>query len=110
MAFMSDAQKIARVQKLVGDDPSATASVVSELLDQASDAILEVIYPFADDTDAYPMPSKYNYIQCDLAARYFARMGANGETVHNENGINRTWASPDDADLLRKVTPRAKVY
>ena len=110
MAFMSDSDKIARVMSLVGNDATATTAVVSALLDQASDAILAVMYPLVDDPEPLAIPSKYNGIQCELAARYFARMGANGETVHNENGINRTWASPDDADILRKVTPRVKAY
>jgi len=110
MAFMSDSAKIARVKSLVGNDATATDEVVSELLDQAEDAILGVMYPLIDDFGQFSIPAKYSSLQCDLAARYFARMGANGEVTHNENGINRSWGSPDDADLLRKVTPKAKVY
>ena len=106
---MTNAEKIARVQQLLGNEPSATNEVVSDLLDQASDAILGVMYPLGDYGEAV-LPTRYYRLQCDLAARYFARMGANGEVVHNENGINRTWHSPDDADLLRKVTPICKVY
>jgi len=109
MAYMTNAIKIARVKAIVGD-ASATDSVISALLDQASDAILDVLYPYDDVGELAVLPSKYNALQCELAARYYARLGANGEVVHNENGINRTWASPDDADLLRKVTPRAKAY
>ena len=109
MAYMTNAQKIARVKSLLGDDSVSDADIVV-LLDQASDAIIEVLYPFDDVGENASLPPKYSSLQCDLAARYCARMGANGETVHNENGINRTWASPDDADLLRKVTPRAKAY
>ena len=32
-----------------------------------------------------------------------------GEVSHNENGINRTWANADDSDILRRVTPMARV-
>ena len=109
MAFMSDTEKVARVKSLVGNDASATNEIVSALLAQAADAILEVMYPLSDGSDA-AVPAKYSSLQCELAARYFARMGANGEVTHNENGINRSWGSPDDADLLRKVTPKAKTY
>ena len=110
MAFMSDIAKIARVKSLVGNDASATTEVVSALLAQAADEIIGVMYPLVDDSEEFTVPAKYSHIQCELAARYFARMGANGEVTHNENGINRSWGSPDDADLLRKVTPIAKVY
>ena len=110
MAYMTNALKIARVKDLVGNDASVTDEVASAMLDQASDTLLGVLYPFDDVGENAVLPSKYNSLQCELAARYVARMGANGEVVHNENGINRTWASPDDADLLRKVTPRTKAY
>ena len=109
MAYMTNAQKIARVKSLLGD-ASVSDSDILALLDQASDAILEVLYPFDDVGENATLPMKYTSLQCDLAARYCARMGGNGEIDHNENGINRKWASPDDADLLRKVTPRAKAY
>ena len=110
MAFMSDTEKVARVKSLVGNDASATTEVCTVLLDQAADAILEVMYPLVDDAIASTVPAKYSSLQCELAARYFARMGANGEVTHDENGIKRSWHSPDDADLLRKVTPKAKAY
>ena len=107
---MTNSQKIARVQGLVGHDANATYEIVSVLLEQAAETLLAVIDPFFEDGDPADLPEKYGSIQCELAARYYARMGANGEVTHNENGINRSWGSPDDADLLRKVTPRAKVY
>ena len=110
MAYMTEQQKIARVQMLVENDPNATNEVITELLAQAADAIVDVVYQFPEEGEVYTMPTKYGSEQCALAARYFARMGANGETVHNENGINRTWASPDDADILRKCTPKVRFY
>lgn len=55
------------------------------------------------------LPSKYDMLACKLAARRWYKMGAEGETAHNENGVNRTYGSADDEDLLRAVMPYARV-
>ena len=55
------------------------------------------------------LPSQYDMLAVKLAVRRFYKMGAEGETAHNENGVNRTYGSADDEDLLRAVMPYAKV-
>jgi hypothetical protein len=34
-----------------------------------------------------------------------ARKGGEGEIAHSENGISRTYATVDDEDILRTLTP-----
>lgn len=104
---MTTAEKIARVQTLLDNDASASASLVTILLDDAEIAILNRIYPFGIPNDA-EMPTRYESIQCKLAQRYFLRRGAEGEIAHNENGVNRTYDSVDDEDLFKTVVPIAK--
>ena len=106
---MTDAQKIARVKVLVENDPVATDDVVAVYLDSARCTMLERLFPLHPDKTVEDIPARYDTIQCDLAARYFLRRGGQGELNHEENGINRQWASADDADLLEKLTPFAKV-
>ena len=48
-------------------------------------------------------------LQVKLAVRYFLRRGGEGETRHSENGIDRTYGSVNDEDLLSEVTSFAKV-
>lgn len=55
------------------------------------------------------MPSEYDVLQCQLAARYFLRRGGEGEVTHSENGINRTYGSVNDSDLLQEIVPFAKI-
>ena len=52
---------------------------------------------------------RYDMIQCELGSRYFLRRGGQGEINHEENGVNRQWASVDDIDILNRLTPFAKV-
>lgn len=82
--------------------------IASIYLKDAKCAILERMYPFGVPNDA-DFPAKYRNLACKLAVRYIARRGAEGETTHNENGINRSYASADDDDLLGVVTPFAMV-
>ena len=60
-------------------------------------------------TIKYFEPAQFEMEQCELAVRYFARRGAYGEVAHNENGINRAWASEDDLDIMKRIPPLAKV-
>ena len=104
---MTTAEKITRVQTLLDNDTSASASLVTIFLEDAESAILNRIYPFGIPDDA-EMPTRYESIQCKLAQRYFLRRGAEGEIVHNENGVNRTYDSVDDEDLFKTIVPIAK--
>ena len=99
---MTDGEKIAMVQTLVESDPAATTEVVTVYLNLACSTMLERLFPFNANKTAADIPSRYDAIQCDLAARYFLRKGSQGEMNHEENGINRTYGSVDDEDILRK--------
>ena len=105
---MTTAEKIARVKLLLDNDTSASDSLVTIFLDDAESAILNRIYPFGIPEDVTEVPTRYESIQCKLAQRYFLRRGAEGEIVHNENGVNRTYDSVDDEDLFKTIVPIAK--
>lgn len=104
---MTDAEKIIMVKTLVESDPGATDEVVGVYLNLACNAMLERLYPYDSDKDE--IPSRYDTIQCELAARYFLRRGGQGELNHEENGVNRTYGTVDDEDILKRLTPYAKV-
>lgn len=106
---MTQAEKIARVQALLGDDPEATNALVEVFLADANDTILNRMYPFGIPSEISEVPDRYASIQCRLAQRYFLRRGAEGEIVHNENGVNRTYQSVNDEDIMRTIIQIAKV-
>ena len=106
---MTEAEKIAWVRTLLQDDPQATDAVITGYLSMAGNRIAHAAHPYADENTALTMPSKYDHLQCELAARYFSRRGGLGESRHTENGIDRAWESASDYDLLNQVTPYAKV-
>ncbi len=104
---MTDTQKIATTKVLVGNDPAATNETVDVYLSIALQKILGRLYPY--DSTKTAIPEAHHMTQCELAARLFLRRGAEGEKSHNENGINRTYDSVDDEDILSRLTPFIKV-
>ena len=106
---MTDTEKTTMVKTLVENDPGATDDVVAVYLRLAGETMLEYLYPYDSGKDIYDIPSRYESIQCELASRYFLRRGSQGEINHEENGVNRQYGSVDDIDILKRMTPFAKV-
>ena len=106
---MTDAQKIAMVQTLVQNDGDATDAIVGVYLKLACNKMLERLFPYDTTKTVSDIPERYETIQCELAARLYLRRGGEGETSHEENGVNRTYGSVDDEDILSRLTPFAKV-
>ena len=106
---MDASAKTAMVRTLVENDPGATDATIGVYLDLACYAMLERLYPYDSDKTSADIPSRYDTIQCELAARYFLRRGGQGEINHEENGVNRQYGTVDDADILQRLTPFAKV-
>lgn len=106
---MTDADKLARVQAMLGTDAPAS-SVINVYLDDAASAILCRLYPFGIPSTVTTIPAQYDRLQCDLTVRYISRRGGEGQTEHSENGISRSYKTTDDDDLLCVVTPIARVF
>jgi len=58
-------------------------------------------------TDTNPYDKKYEDLIIPLAISSFAKIGAEGETVHSENGITRHYTSGGDypKELLNEIIP-----
>lgn len=105
---MTDSEKMTMVQTIVQDSSSEAEPVLASYLQMAMDAIMTRLYPFAIPDDA-SLPSRYDMLQCRIAGDMYLRRGAEGETVHIENNIHRTYRSTDWEELLKYVTPYAEV-
>ena len=105
---MTDKQKVSMVQALLGD-ATVTDEVAEIYLRLASAKMLKRLYPFDATKEESDIPASYHTDQCELSVRLFLRKGGEGESSHEENGVNRTWGSVDDEDILSRLTPFAKV-
>lgn len=97
---MTETEKINNVITLCGID--VTQDIVTLYLADAKEAILRRIYG-TREIPSTDIPQRYEMLQCKLASRYILRRGAEGEILHSENGINRTYKSVNDEDLLCEV-------
>ena len=102
---MTNADKITILQTMTEETDS---TVLSTYLDIAGSKVIQRAYPFR--TDVTVVPDKYSYVQIEIAAYLINKRGAEGETVHNENGINRSYEDGDvPPTLLRQIVPFAGV-
>lgn len=90
-------------------DLSATtdATVLTLYLDFARDSIMRRLYPFGVPEWA-TLPSSLEVKALEVAAYMINKRGAEGQTVHKENGVDRTYGSSSIPDeMLRDIVPMA---
>lgn len=79
-------------------------NILLAYLDMAESIIANRCYPFV--TNPPPIPPKYQNRQLEIAVYLLNKRGAEGETTHNENGINRTYESASVPNsMLRDILP-----
>ena len=102
---MTNEQMLAIVKARTGvtDD-----TLLSAYIQDAAQAIINKAYPFK--TEITTVPAKYERLQIEIAVYLVNKMGAEGQTVHIENGIHRTYESASIPDsMLKAVIPLAKI-
>ena len=81
---------------------------LEDILESAKAVILSRRFPFGEQPEE--IEPKYKDLQIRSAVEMFNKHGAEGETTHSENGVNRTYASANvSEDLLKEITPKAGV-
>ena len=81
-------------------------NLLNDLIETAKNAILSRRFPYGELPDA--VEPRYEDLQFRIALDLYNKQGAEGEKVHNENGISRTFESSWISDqLLSEVTPKA---
>lgn len=79
-------------------------STVSAYLGIAGNKICRKAYPF--DPTVTEVPEQYHFLQVEIAVYLLNKRGAEFETSHNENGINRTYEGADvPSSIMRSITP-----
>lgn len=101
---MTEMEKVERLATLISPD-TASPDMLTVLLEQAEGIVLNRRYPFGIPEEA-TVPTAYEHIQIQIALELFAKMGAEGQTAHSENGISRTYEASDvSPSLLRRIVP-----
>lgn len=101
---MTTEEKLVRLEVLISPD-TAGNDLLMILLDQAAGIVLNRRYPYGIPEGA-EVPPEHEHIQLQIAVELFSKRGAEGQTAHNENGINRTYEAADvSPSLLRRIVP-----
>ena len=106
---MTDETMITLVKSMSGETSDA---VVSAYLDMSADAIINRAFPFATESEreSLTVPARYQMLQCEIAVYLLNKRGAEGQTSHNENGINRGYENGGIPDsMLKQVVPFCRV-
>lgn len=97
--------RLEKVKAMVGT-PCPDDEVCSIYIEIAEQALLEKIYPFVTDLSEKTVPSKYERTLLQVAVYLINKRGAEGQTYHSENGVNRTYEAADiPPSLLKNVIP-----
>lgn len=102
---MTKADMVALAIAMSGE---TTESVVSAYLTIAGQAILNRAFPFYTDEELEnsDVPVRYQNLQVEIAVYLLNKRGAEGQTSHNENGVNRGYENGGIPDsMLKQVTP-----
>ena len=103
---MTENEKLVRLEVLISPDTTST-DLLLYLLEQAEGIVLNRRYPFGPP-EGSTVPAAYEHIQLQIALELFSKMGAEGQTAHKENGVDRTYEAADvSPSLLRRIVPVA---
>ena len=95
--------KLQTLKTLIGVDDSEDDLLLT-LLSLAEGKILERLYPY--DHSKETLPTRYVGKQIEIAVYLYNKQGAEGQIVHSENSISRTYESADVPEsMLRGIAP-----
>jgi len=101
---MTDTEKLDMLKVLVGITDTTDDAALAVFLTLSARKILSRAYPY--DPTVVVVPVQYDTLQCEIAAYLWNKRGAEGQTAHTENGINRQYENADvPSSMLKSVTP-----
>ncbi len=108
---MTEVDKLSLLRVMVGQpstDENWSDNVLLSYLKLAGEKIINRAYPY-DDT-VTEVPRRYGALQCEIASYLLNKRGAEGQTAHSENGVNRTYENADVPEsLMSNITPFIEV-
>ena len=108
---MTEVEKLSLLRVMVGQpaiDENWSDAVLTSYLKIAGEKIIKRAYPYDDTVEE--VPRRYGVLQCEIAQYLLNKRGAEGQTTHSENGVNRTYENADIPEsLMREVIPHIEV-
>lgn len=106
---MTTTEKVEMVMALLGETDSSLESRVEVYLTAAAKEIIAWRFSYAGKT-VEEVPAEYEMTQIHAVVAGYTLSGAENQTFHNENGIQRTFKYSDMLDYIRAhVVPKVGV-
>ena len=108
---MTEAEKLLMVKTILDIDETDTSEdyLISVYLTAASREIIAWRYSYGN-TEVTEIPNEYEMTQVFAVVAGYSIGGAEGQTSHSENGINRTFQYADMVNYIRAhVIPICRV-
>lgn len=103
---METSEKVTLVEQMASESDE---QLITAFLANAEWVILNRLYSNGVPEGAV-LPARYDYLQCRIATYMIDKIGAEGQLVHNENGIYRSYEAGDlPASLLNEIVPKVGV-
>ena len=96
---MTDDKKLAILKQMLDEGDTTSDEIANAYLAAAEKAVINLAYPFGDGSEV--MPEKYEYEQIEIALYMLNKRGAEGEKLHIEEGIHRSFEVADIPVSLR---------
>ena len=109
---MTTAEKLSMVRTMLRISDESEDDLITVYLNFAKHEILSWRYSYCSDEESIPtdVPSEYEATQVAAVIAGYSQSGAENQTVHHENGINRHFVYADMVAYIRaNVIPIAKV-
>ncbi len=104
---MTQTELKTRLSLITGE---SNEDLLSVYLDMAKTAVLKRCYPYRYEPEL-TVPMKYQADLLEIAVYLLNKRGAEGETSHGENGINREYEAASVPDsMLKHITPFAESF
>lgn len=102
-------EKVQMVMKLLGESDTSTEDTIEVYLKAAGREIIAWRYSYASKSVS-EVPTEYEMTQIYAVIAGFSMSGAENQTFHNENGIQRTFKYSDMLNYIRAhVVPKVGV-
>ena len=100
---MTDAEKLEYLHTLLSDGGILPDDEkLMAYLDMAGREIVNWLYHLIGVPENATVPSRYEVTQVYAVVAGFTHAGAEGERVHNENGVSHTFIYSDMVDYIRQ--------
>lgn len=80
------------IKLILGIADTSKDALITLYITMTTQDILDIMYPYGIPVDVTAVPAKYESVQILMVIFWYNTQGVEGQSVHSENGINRSYS------------------